>query len=36
MALVREPDAKRDLCQAQFVVRSQEVLGSFNPACDHW
>ena len=33
--MIREPDAERDLRQAEFTVRPQEVLGSFNAACDH-
>jgi hypothetical protein len=35
LALIREPDAERDLRQAEFAVCPQEVLGSFKAACDH-
>ena len=35
MALIREAGAERDLGQAEPTVCPQEVLRSFNAACDH-
>ena len=35
MALVREAGAERDLGQAEPALCPQEVLCSFNPACDY-
>jgi hypothetical protein len=35
LALVREPDAERDIGHADLAICPQEVLSSFNTARDH-